>query len=664
MMSYRYVHISILTAIILFVFQSCSPKHSEIVVAEYGNKAITMGEFEKAYAKNVGGIEKAKDDSLENYKNFLNLFVNFKMKLSEADARAFNLDENLNKELNDYKKQVGVTYILEKLFIEPNIKHLWEDRKWELRVSHLMVRPDSTGDENARLKAEELLERVQNGESFEYLVNEYSDDVFSKPTGDIFYITKGMIVPEFEDAAYRCPVGGVLNEVVKTQYGYHLVKVTDKRERIPSIKASHIMIDFYDDDGKVDSAAAFAKISELKARIDNGEDFATLAALYSEDQGTKETGGDLGYFSRRMMVKEFDEAAFNLQVGQVSGIVKTNYGYHIIKLTGKKDYPTFEQDKEELKQIYKQLRYKRDLDTLNASLRKKYNLRINDSFADYVTAVNDSFVMNDNFYNSEFFNQISDSAIFKANNSISVRFGDVIEKAKTTYEFGNMKVDKELIEKLFNKYESDYLLECEAVNLEAVNAEFASLMEDYRNGIYIFKLQEDEVWNKIDIDSAKLAAHYEKTKEKYVWNDRVEFAEIFVYKDSVINKIYDKLVNGEDFEELAVLYTERPGYKDKAGRYPLTDVNNSLLSKEANKLNIPGDFSTPFPNTGGYSIVKLIKKDPSRIKTFEEARAEVSGSFQEYESKRLENEFIEKLKMNYKPKYFYERLSSAYRGED
>lgn len=124
------LRISILfTALLAFLFVSCSPEHSKIVVAEYSNATITMEEFEKAYAKNVGSLEAAADDSFENYKNFADLYTNFKLKLEDAKVRGYQNDPMLTQELTDYKKKVGSSYILEKHLVEPNIKDWYEKEK-------------------------------------------------------------------------------------------------------------------------------------------------------------------------------------------------------------------------------------------------------------------------------------------------------------------------------------------------------------------------------------------------------------------------------------------------------------------------------------------------------------------------------------------------------
>ena len=245
------------TALLAFLFASCSPEHSKIVIAEFNDEKITMEEFEKAYSKNVGGLEAAVDDSFENYKNFADLYTNFKMKLDDAKVRGYQNDPSLMQELTDYKKKVGSSYILEKYLVEPNIKDWYEKRKTEIRASHLMIRVDSTGEAAASKYAQSLLDSIKNGARFEDMVLRYSQDQFSKVKGgDIFYFTAGQLPFEFEDACYKTEKGTVYPQVVKTRFGFHIIKVTDKKPRVPKIKASHILISYMNAAGEVDTAAA------------------------------------------------------------------------------------------------------------------------------------------------------------------------------------------------------------------------------------------------------------------------------------------------------------------------------------------------------------------------------------------------------------------------
>jgi peptidyl-prolyl cis-trans isomerase SurA len=230
------------TLALAFILSSCAPQHADLVVAKFGDNVIKMNEFENAYVKNVGSYDAAKKDSLSKLKSFMDLYLNFKLKLRDAEVRGYGEDAALKQELTDYKKKVGVTYLLEKNIVEPGIKNLYDKRKWELRVSHLMIRPDSSGEEAARKLTQAILDSIKSGKSFESMVSKYSQDSFSKKDGgDIFYVTAGQLPVEFEDAAYNTPKGQVYPWVVRTKYGFHIIKVTDKKERVPQIRASHIL---------------------------------------------------------------------------------------------------------------------------------------------------------------------------------------------------------------------------------------------------------------------------------------------------------------------------------------------------------------------------------------------------------------------------------------
>jgi peptidyl-prolyl cis-trans isomerase SurA len=520
-----------------------------------------------------------------------------------------------------------------------------------------MIRPDSTGPEGARKQAENILDSIKQGVNFEDMVKKYSQDNFSKAYGgDIFYITAGTLPVEFEDACYETEVGQVYPKVVETRYGAHIIKVTDKRMRIPQIKASHILVNFNNDAGQVDTIAAKLRIDSVKARLNAGERFETLTKEYSEDPGSKDNGGDLGFFERRTMVKEFDEAAFNLEIGEMSDVVKTQFGYHIIKLTDKKEYPPYSEERENLKKIFQQTRYQAIYDSLVNHLKDKYKYQLNIETFDAVVENGDSSMIAPNQPDLE---NIKNMILFSyADKTVDVN--SFLKRAEEIRDFQNKIITKDLLNKAVDKIRSDYLLEEEALNLEKTDTEFASLMEDYKNGIFIFKLQEEEVWSKIKLDSVKVFEHYQNNKENFVWPDRISFAEIFSRRDSLINQYLDLLKQGADFDSLAANFTERTGYKEKRGIYPLAAATSSKLYEEANKLENPGDYSEVLVNAGGFSILKLISKEPSRLKTFEEARAEVSGALQEIESKRLEQAYIERLKQRYHPVVFYEELEKAF----
>ena len=175
--------LGLFSVVVAFVLSSCAPKQSDIVLSEFGNHKIKMKEFENALVKNSGSLEAAKKDSLSQLKDFLNLYTTFKMKIRDAEVRGYDQDTSLTNELNDYKKKIAVSFLLNKEIVDPGIKDLYNKRKYELRVSHIMIRPDTSGDAAALKLANSILDSIKSGANFAVMAEKYSDDVYSKRYG-------------------------------------------------------------------------------------------------------------------------------------------------------------------------------------------------------------------------------------------------------------------------------------------------------------------------------------------------------------------------------------------------------------------------------------------------------------------------------------------------
>ncbi len=257
---------------------------------------------------------------------------------------------------------------------------------------------------------------------------------------------------------------------------------------------------------------------------------------------------------------------------------------------------------------------------------------------------------------------LKDQPLFTYNKVDTVPVSVAIDRMNSEKQFMNRPIDANVLNSAIDKVVGDSLLSVAAMHLDETDSEFAALMDDYKNGIYVFKLQDEQVWSKISADSAKLYDYFLQTKEKYTWPDRINFSEIFSKSDSLIHVYYNQLKDGANFDSLAAKYTERPQLKEKAGNYGLVANDYSTLATKANELlSVPGSYSEPFAYSGGYSIVKLVAKESARPKTFEEAKAEVSGAYQEAESKRLEQNYLEDLKTRYEPQLYYDKLEEAFK---
>ncbi|PID56396.1 MAG: hypothetical protein CR986_10210 [Ignavibacteriae bacterium] len=642
---------------ITLILISCSPKQSEIVVAEYGKNDILMDEFEQAYVKNAGGVEQAKKDSLESYKKFLDLFVNFKMKLRDAKIRNLENDEKLLSELNNYEKSIGTSYLLEKDLYNKGVKRIYDRQKDELRVSHILIRTDSISAEEAEKKALAIIDSIKNGASFEDMAKKYSDDNFSKDKGgDIYYLTAGEILPEFEDLAYETKVGAINSKPLKRDYGFHIIKVAERQKRKPMISASHILIRKNE---KVDSTDPKTFAEELLVKIKNGADFEDMAKKYSADPGSAENGGNLGYFRRRQMVQPFDKAAFNLKKGEISDIVETQFGYHIIKLNDIKETAPYEEAKANLRNLYEKSRKQMDYDKLLKEYGKEVNYILLDDAEQEVISNLPEIKLTNDYWKNDFHKNYGNKALFTIDKQEFIVDSLISFSLKNPKNLGK-ELNKTTFENILKNYADTKILEAKSKSLVKTDPKFASLMDEYKNGIFIFKLQEDEVWNKIKLDSASIYDYYLDTKDSYVLPNRVKYKEIFTTNDSVANYVYAEILNGKDFDTLYLKYNEKP-LSQTDGEFIEADKN--IISKTAFALKNEGDISEVVKLGNAYSIVKLIEKDLARVKTFEEAKAEVTSAYQDIESANLENAYIDKLKKLYKPKFYYEELKNVFKKD-
>ncbi|MCX6174340.1 MAG: peptidylprolyl isomerase [Ignavibacteriales bacterium] len=647
----------------LFIFISCSSQNQGIVVAEYGNYKIYLDDFEKAYERNSGGFEKAKTDSLSSYQKFLDLYLNYKLKLRDAEVRGYTKDSDMQKELRDYKINIGSTLYLSDKLYEPNMHKLYEKRKTEYRASHIFLTPDSTMNvDKVKELGNELIKRIQNGEDFATLAKQYSKDTYSKNNGgDVYYFTAGLVNNiAIEDAVYGTELGKIYPELVFSGSGFHIIKITEKHPRRPSLTLEHILITFADSTGKADTANAFKTIQDIEQKIKGGADFGEMARKYSQDKGSAVQRGSIGSISRRRTVKEFEEAAFKLKKGEISPIVKTQYGYHLIRLADESPYPTYDQEKEELKEIYDRMRYKTDYEQLTEKLKVELKYSINRETFAKIMANSDTTKIAESYWKSKLQKVVGSQELFKINNKsypCDSLFAYMIKHGISL----NMVINSSVLEESLKIYSRDVSIKEKALIYDNENPEFAKLIDEYEKGIYLFQILEEEVWSKISVDSAKAYSFWEQNKQNYKWKNRVEFKEIFCQSDSLMNKCYSLVTSSTNYDTLFAKYNQRTGYDNTPGYHGLVDIDSNELSKQSNELKNIGDISKPFHFEKGWSIVKLIKRDSARLKTFDEAKAEASSQLQESESKRLEDEYLNKLKNIYKPKLYYEELSKAFK---
>ncbi|MEK9136044.1 MAG: peptidylprolyl isomerase, partial [Bacteroidota bacterium] len=362
----------------------CSSKEHDAVVARIGDKPITLKEYEDLYIKSNGSREIGTKSTQEEREKFLELVTKFKLKLTDAYNQGLNKKPELLAEIDQYKSSLASSFLTDREITGPGAKQMFEHRRNEYRASHILISLGQTPTQEDSIagyaKADSVIAKLKAGAKFDSLALGYSQDPsVSQNRGDLYYFTAGQMVPPFEDAVFTMLVGAFSQKPVRTQFGLHIIKLMDKKIARGEIKCSHIMIRFdKQDPTPEDTVAAYEKIKAIQDSLKMGLDFAELAQRNSGDPGSAAKGGDLGWFQRRRWIQSFDEVAQTLKPGELSSIVRTIYGYHLIKCYEERPPKTFEEAKKDIQQLYQQTRFTEDYKDYFQKLQKRMQYKLHD----------------------------------------------------------------------------------------------------------------------------------------------------------------------------------------------------------------------------------------------------------------------------------------------
>ena len=320
-------------------------------VLDIAGERVSLADFEHVFGKN----NRDSVYTVEALDEYMELFINFKLKVREAEALGMDTAEAFKKELAGYRTQLARPYLVDTELLDALVVEAFERKNQEVRASHILVSVDAKASPADTLKAwnriQGLRSRVVNGEDFEKVARSKGgseDPSVTSNGGDLGWFTAFQMVYPFECAAFNTEVGDV-SKVVRTRFGYHILNVDGKRKAHGEVQVAHIMVRMPSDAPQDQVANAEGRIQEVLRLLRSGEDFDALALKYSEDPSTAAKGGLLPWFGTGKMVEPFEEAAFGLEkVGDLAGPVRTNYGFHILKLIDKKELPSFEDSQREL----------------------------------------------------------------------------------------------------------------------------------------------------------------------------------------------------------------------------------------------------------------------------------------------------------------------------
>ena len=639
--------------VLLALLFSSNANQNEKVLMTIGSEKVTVSEFQNIFQKN-NDLENINKEELENY---VDLFVKFKMKVLDAESLSLDTSRKFINELKGYRKQLSRPYLTDKQAENKLLSEAYERTLKEVKVSHILILLDENALPKDTLsifnKINLIRNKALNGESFDLLAKTYSEDPSAKiNSGNLGYFSAFRMVYPFENAAYNTNVGEV-SKPFRTRFGYHILKVTDKRESRGQVKVAHIMIEQKENANTKEIETATEKVNQLMDFFNQGKTFDELVQ-FSDDNGTKNKGGELPWFGTGQMVPEFEDAAFNLKVGEISKPIKTNYGWHILKLIDKKNIEDFDAIKSELeRKIKRDSRSNKGRKSLINRIKKENN------FKEYKNNLEVFYQIN--------FDEISD---FKLSSNFKVLFSLKNKKYFQSDFFSYLKknktpVDQSKIVSVINKMYVDWI-ENECINLEDKNLEskypeFKSLMQEYRDGILLFDLMDQKVWSKAVKDSVGLKNYFDLTKDKYKWDERVE-ASIFTCIDFSVAERVKKLLSENSIsslsnEELSLLDLGKGEYRlNEDDVEKIINNSNPLNLKVENGKFIKGENSHIDNNNVSKGFTDFEFKENKIVvfalihnilkptfKDFNEAKGQLIANYQDY----LEAVWINELEKKY-----------------
>lgn len=636
-----------------------SEASDEPVVATFAGETLNLDEFERRYALSVGGREAAAQDSFAAYADFLQRYVDFRLKVQQA--RDLGLDESpeLQQEIDDYREQLAKPYFLEREVIDGIVRDLYNKQQQEVRASHVLIRVDPNAEPADTLAAYNKISAIRDslvsGADFATVAARNSEDPsVQRNQGDLGFFMGGRMIEAFETQAYATPVGD-LSPVFRTNFGYHVLKVTDRRPASPEIQASHILLRLGPDATAADSAEARNLAETLRQRILAGEDFATLARQYSDDQASGQNGGDLGFFSRARMVPPFADAAYGLEnIGDVSDIVETSFGYHLIKLTDRKEALTYDEAYPELKSLAERLpRTKIREQEVGREFRAEYGSTLDSALVREATAsypadtlIRDAVLDGFGAYGDSTFATLSDSTYTLRD------FGQYIRQQRLALQADQLA---QLFE-LANSFLNEQAVELAAYKLEERDPEFRRIMEDYADGVLLFQISEDSIWSAATRDSLALMRYYDAHADEYRFSERHRVIGFYSRSDSLLQVAAAALDAGQDPAaiELMMADAEQQVRIDTVFVARATDsfFDQALALEVGERTDVQ-----PYQSRNAFLLLDAIESP--RGMTFEEARAQVVADYQDV----LDEQLRTRLRAKYDAETYPERLRGAFAEE-
>lgn len=634
------------TLFILLIFIVSGTLAQKDVLVSINNHKFTKEEYEKIYLKN--NTQLSDENEVKTPEEYLDLFVNYKLKVLEAQKMGLDTLDTFRKELAGYRNELAKPYLTDIEISESTLQETYYRTTHLVKASHILLEipGDMSPADTIKLynRLLEIRNKFLNGENtFDELAYEYSEDPSAKHNrGELGYFKAFSMITLFENVAYNTPVGEV-SMPFRTPYGFHIVYVTDLEELKGEVKVAHIMKMYRNRNFPTEEEDILYKhqLDSLYQLLKNGADFGKLARDHSDDRNSIRNNGEMGFISKSFNVPEFVDYAYSLKEdGDFTQPVKTPFGWHIIKRIAYKPVPTFEEAKADLTDKVRKdpLRSSHSKARYFEKKRQELNMiSYNENIAAFKKYINDLY--EDTIFNENFPEEILALKIYKIDNEVyTIRdFYNNVQKLNET----KSKLRKSIFFPHLDKFNEILITEYMDKNLEKLHPEFTHILKEYHDGMLLFSVMEKNVWNKAVEDSIGLEKYYEANREKYRWDEHFDGLWIRCYNQAAVDscrKLLDEGITSAEELEARINVNSNSNIRVTAGKW------EKGTNKRIDYLVFGGEKPERFNDDFEFAEGSI--QPAGDFKTLEEARGIYISDYQQ----ELEELWVNELRANAKIK--------------
>ncbi len=649
----RVVLLAILLQPALLLLAGKQPKDTTLFT--YGNKTVSTKEFYKGFTKNKHKDSVTRPGEVDDY---LELYKKFKLKVQDAYDQGLDTTEDFKAELATYRKQIAKPYLTDKVVNDKLVSEAYERMKYEIKASHILVfaRPDASPADTLKAynKLNDIRKEIESGSiSFENAALKYSEDPSAQDNqGSLGYFTAFQMIYEFENHAFATAPGKV-SAVFRTEFGYHIVKVFDKRLSKGDITIRQIKLELNPNPSAEEIAETESKINEVYKKLQMGEKFTALVQQYSEDASSVMKNGELPPFSMTSSryPENFKNTAFSLlNDGDYSRPIQTASGFHILQRVSLKPIDSLNKVKGSiLTKIGRDSRQYRNTLAVYNKAKKVYKFKENKKYMSVLKKCIDSALLKGEFgpdslrMNSKPFNTVL-FTLSKVKKSFKV--ADFALWLEEVQKPSNSSALSSIADNYYQAYRLQTVMSYYEDDLENINDTFAALYKEYKEGILLFTMMDKKVWSKSVEDTTGLKDYYNKNADKYVFKDRYEATIYRCANKAVAESLRLDLEAGLTLDSIM----------RKNNRSNPLNVSNPMSGKYESGNNIYANLLWAAPVNGqkymifedpkvagGFVVIQIHRFIPSVRKTLNEARGSVMSDYQTY----LEKAWIQSLMEKY-----------------